>query len=322
MAAAAATVVYWRENWDKAFPPDALKSMVKAEHVIHNRTFVCIEITTKEMFKVWIELLKDNNPGIVTNDQQRTFLPGPCKLYMCYFTSNHMNVQDFVSISCIVPTYVQRSCICFHGLMELRKSLTGTILPYEQLTLLIISSRFIPRNFGASFELIFISPTQKEGKLLRGVLVAKDINFNHCIGSTLFAASQNHMKKKCSCSLEISNWKSIGVFSSPSDGFIFSLPCITFKGVDMGVINVPWASGRAFDICKQKWLIADERIAALTGPWLHKTEDKGLKDAENLSFLSIMAGIDGIHTIDYANFTTLDPAELQQILEPSARASE
>jgi hypothetical protein len=318
MAAAAPEI--WRENWEKAFTPDAPNGLVKAEHVIYNRTFVCVEMLNREMFNVWFDLLKANNPNTLTTDQRRPILPGPCKLYMCFLTSNHMNVRDPVSISCIVPTYVHRGYICFQGLMELRKSLTGSVLPYEQLTLLLIASKFIPRDASFPFDLIFISLTQQEGNRLRKLLEAKDVNFNHCIGGTLQSASTNHTKKKCTCQMEVSDWKSIGIVST-SEGIIFSLPRITFNGADIGAINVPWVTGRSFDIFKQKWVVSDANIAALTEPWLKKTDDKELIDAQKLSFLSIMVGIDGIHIVDFGKFILLDPAELKSVLEPSAQGS-
>jgi hypothetical protein len=318
MAAAAPEI--WRENWEKAFTRDAPNGLVKVEHVIYNRTFVCVEMLNREMFNVWFDLLKANNYNTLTTDQRRPILPGPCKLYMCFLTSNHMNVRDPVSISCIVPTYVHGGYICFQGLMELRKSLTGSVLPYEQLTLLLIASKFIPRDASFPFDLIFISLTQQEGIRLRSLLEAKDVNFNHCIGGTLHSASTNHAKKKCTCNMEVSDWKSIGIVST-SGGIVFSLPRITFNGENIGTINVPWVTGRAFDILKQKWVVSDENVAALTEPWLKKTDNKELVDTQKLSFLSIMVGIDGIHIVDFGKFILLDPAELKSVLEPSAQGS-
>jgi hypothetical protein len=318
MAAAAPEI--WRENWEKAFTSDAPNGLVKAEHVIYNRTFVCVQMLNREMFNVWFDLLKANNYNTLTTDQRRPILPGPCKLYMCFLTSNHMNVRDPESISCIVPTYVHGGYICFQGLMELRKSFTGSVLPYEQLTLLLIASKFIPRDASFPFDLIFMSLTQEEGKILRSLLEAKDINFNHCVGGTLHSASINHPKKKCTCKMEVSDWKSIGIVST-SEGIIFSLPRITFNGESIGTINVPWVTGRSFDILKQKWVVSDANIAALTEPWLKKTDDKELIDSQKVSFLSILVGIDGILIVDFRKFITLDPAELKPVPKPSAQGS-
>jgi hypothetical protein len=320
---AAAATEYWRQNWGNAFTPAALSTMVTVQHVIYNRTFVRVEILSKPMLKVWSELMRHNNPRLITSIQQGTLSAGPCKVYMCYFTSNHMDVRDPVSISCIVPMYVQKTVICFQGLMELSKTLVGGCAPFEQLALLIVSSRFAPHEEGPPFELIFINPVPRVGKHLRRLMEAKDVNFNHCVAGTLQSIHQIHAKKKCACVLNCHDWKVAGIFVSPSnDGFVFSLPRLTFKGVDMGSINLPWATGRVFDVVKQEgWSIDDEGVSALTEQWLKRTGHAALKETENASFLSVLIGIDGIHTIDFARFTALDPVELPQILAPSAPAS-
>jgi hypothetical protein len=109
---AAAAEPYWRTNWSEhAFSPTMVGSMVKAEHVAYNRTFVRVEMLSKQMLKVWFDLLKHNHPRSITAAQMSTLAAGPCKLYMCFFTSNHMNVTDPVSISCIVPMYVHKANI-------------------------------------------------------------------------------------------------------------------------------------------------------------------------------------------------------------------
>jgi hypothetical protein len=318
--AAPATTEFWRENWEHAFNPSTLSSLLKVEHAIHNRTFVRVEMQSKTMIKVWLDLLRHNNIRLITSSQQSIFVAGPCKLYMCYFTSNHMDVRDPMSISCIVPMYVQKSFICFQGLMELNKSLTGSVIQYEQLSLLIITSRFAPRDDSTPFEFIFISPTQGIGRLLRQLMDSKNIGFNQCIGSSLYSAFHTHSKEKCTCSLKLEDWKSSGL-SCSTDNVMFTLPRMKFNDIDMGTINLAWATGRAFDITRQSWIVSDQNVASLTDPWLQKNKHKELRETETSSFLSVLSGIDGIHTIDFNKFTTLDPVELPQILAPSAPES-
>jgi hypothetical protein len=308
---------YWRTNWSEhAFSPTAAGAMVKVDHVVYNRTFVRVEMLSKHMIKVWIDLLKHNHPRSITAAQHSILIAGPCKLYMCFLTSNHMDVTDPVSISCIVPMYVNKANICFQGLMELNKTLTGSLIPFEQLILLIISARFAPRT--VQFEHIFISPLPNFGKLLRHAMEAHGVTFNRCVAGTLQTVHPIHARKKCDCSLMTADWKETGIFCY-KDSFIFKLPSISFKGQDMGVINVPWATGRSFDLIKQQLWLEDEGVAALTQVWYEQT--KPLQTAESTSFLSILMGIDGIHIIDFAKFITLDPAGLPQLLEPSDPAS-
>jgi hypothetical protein len=294
--------------------------MVTVPHIIYNRTFVRVEMLTKAMLKVWFELMQHNHHRLITPAQQSVLTAGPCKLYMCYFTSNHMDVRDPVSISCIVPMYVQKTILCFQGLMELNKTLVGKFTPFEQLALLIISSRFAPHDESQPFELIFIAPLPRVGKSLRRLMEAKEINFNHCVAGTLHSIFGSHFKNKCTCNLISQDWRKAGITLS-KEWFCFTLPRLTFKGVDMGSVNLPWATGRSFDIIKQEgWCIEDEGVSALTEPWLKRTGHKALLETEAASFLAILTGIDGIYTIDFAKFTTLDPVELPQILEPSVPA--
>jgi hypothetical protein len=291
--------------------------MVKVEHVVYNRTFVRVEMLSKQMLKVWFDLLKHNHPSIITTAQQSTLIAGPCKLYMCFFTSNHMDVTDSSSISCIVPMYVHKANLCFQGLMELSKTLHGSLIQFEQLILLIISARFAPRS--VPFEHIFISPTPTVGKMLRRAMEAHGVNFNHCVAGALYAVYPLHTRKKCSCSLITTNWRETGIFCN-KENFIFVLPSVSFKGQNMGLINVPWASGRSFDLIKQEeWVVEDEGVAALTEQWYNRTNP--LEAADAMSFLSILMGISGIHTIDFTTFITLDPAELPRLLAPSDPAS-
>ena len=317
---AAATVEsYWRKNWEHAFSPTAVGAMVKVEHVVYNRTFVRVEMRSKQMLKVWFDLLKHNHPRIITAAQQSILIAGPCKLYMCFLTSNHMDVTDPLSISCIVPMYVHKDNICFQGLMELNKTLNGSLIPLEQLTLLIIASRFTPRSDSIPFQYIFISPMPTFGKLLRRAMEVNGVNFNHCVAGSLFAVHPIHTRKKCNCNLRAGDWRETGIFCN-KENFIFVVPKISFKDQDMGVINVPWATGRSFDLVKQEeWAVEDEGVAALTEEWFQRT--KPLEAANSMSFLSILMGIGGIHTIDYGQFISLDPAELPRQLAPSDPAS-
>jgi hypothetical protein len=273
------------------------------------------------MLKVWLELMQHNHHRLITPSQQSGRMAGPCKLYMCYLTSNHMDVRDAVSISCIVPMYVQKSILCFQGLMDLNKTLVGKSTPFEQLALLIISSRFAPQNEGQPFELIFIAPLPRVAKSLRRLMEAKDINFNRCVAGSLHSIYNSHAEKRCICKLISQDWRTAGITDS-KDGYGFTLPRLTFKGLNMGSVNLPWATGRSFDIVKQEegWFIEDEGVSALTEPWLKRTGHKALQETEAVSFLAILKGNDGIYTIDFAEFTTLDPVELPQILAPSVPA--
>jgi hypothetical protein len=291
-------------------------AMVKVEHVVYNRTFVRVEMLSKHMLKVWFDLLKHNNPRIITAAQQSTVTAGPCKLYMCFFTSNHMNVTDPESISCIVPMYIHKTNICFQGLMELNKTLIGALIPFEQLTLLIIAARFVPAT--VPVEHIFMAPIPSFGKVLRRAMEVNGVNFNRCVAGTLMTVSITHARNKCVCSLMTTDWKATGIFCN-KDQFIFVVPSVSFKGQTLGVINVPWATGRAFDLIKQKSFLEDEGVAALTQPWHDRVSP--LQTADALSFLSVLAGIDGIHVIDFNEFITLNPAELPQQLAPSVPAS-
>jgi hypothetical protein len=200
--------------------------------------------------------------------------------------------------------------------MELNKTLIGSLIPFEQLALLIIAARFAPHT--VPFEHIFISPLPSFGKLLRRAMEVHGVNFNHCVAGSLLTVHTIHTRKKCECSLMTSDWKETGIFCN-KDNFIFVVPSISFKGQTMGVINVPWATGRSFDLIKQKELLEDEGVAALTQPWHDRVLP--LQTADSMSFLSVLVGIDGIHVIEFAKFITLNPAELSQLLAPSDQAS-
>jgi hypothetical protein len=300
----------WKSDWSVAFTPEAISSTVTMSFPSINRTFVRVQMLSKGMMKIWFDLLKRNHPRLITASQLSSHTAGPCRLFMCYFTTNHVDFRDPTAISCATPMYTNAPLICFQGLMELNSTLKGAQLnPNEPISLLIISAKTAPRDEKMAFLYIFISPKPCIGKELRQLLDAEDINYNRCVAGTLHSVFHVHTKGRCNCSLSVDNWKEIGIKKDYqiSDKIVVVLPTISFKGVKMGMINVPWASGRAFDLGgKNNWVVEDEGIAALTQHWL--TYTNALEShARTASFLSVLAGIDGIHAIDFIKFVMLDP---------------
>ena len=312
--AAANTFEQWKSNWDTAFTPEAMSSAVTMQITQLQRTFVRVQILSKGMMKTWFDLLRQNHPRLITASQMNTHMPGPCTLYMCFLTSNHVDIRDPTAISCVVPMYANAPLLCFQGLMGLNKTFVygGGCVNYgkECLSLLILSAKMAPRDEKCPYELIFISPTPAFGVHLRKVLIAKDISFNRCVAGTLYSVHGHHAKKRCNCSMYAGNWKEVGIVKDfQIDELMVMLPKIEFKGTKMGKINIPWATGYAFDIIKQDgWVVEDEGVAALTKRWLEHTNELDVKTKPS-SFLTILTGIDGIHTIDFVKFVMLDTSE-------------
>ena len=309
----------WKSDWSVAFTPEALSTVVTMSFPSINRTFVRVQMLSKNMMKIWFDLLKRNHPRLIPASQMSSHTAGPCRLFMCYFTTNHADFRDPTAISCATPMYTNAPLVCFQGLMELKSTLitTGAQLnPNEPISLLIISAKTAPRDEKMAFLYIFISPKPSIGKELRQLLDAEDINYNRCVAGTLHSVFHVHTKGRCNCSLSVGNWKEIGIKKDfqISDKIVVVLPNISFKGVKLGMINVPWASGHAFDLVgsgkqvggKNNWVAVDEGIATLTQHWL--TYTNALEShARTASFLSVLAGIDGIHAIDFIKFVMLDP---------------
>ena len=305
----------WKVVYETAFTPEAQESAVRMAHAIHNRTFVRVEMLSKTMMKVWFDLMKHNYPHMIKPQQLSTEIDGPCKLYMCYLTSNHMEIFDPTSISCIVPMYIKHPYICFQGLMALDKTYVGVIDAVEQLALIILASRMAPEIMSSPFEYIFISPVPYIGVMLRYILERKEIPFNKCMAGSLYLVESFHSKKKCQCGLEIGSWSDADICVDV-EPYEFILPRLEYKDTVIGHMNLPWITGRAFDIIKQNgWVVCDEGIASLTETW--QTQTKYLeKNAENTSFLSVLVGIDGIHVIDYHKFIMIDPLEVKMLTTP------
>ncbi len=317
-----ATFDQWKSDWDAAFTPEALSSAVTMPFVSINRTFVRVQMLSKGMMKTWFDLLKRNHPRLIIASQLSTLVAGPCKLYMCYLTTNHADIRDPTAISCATPMYTNAPLVCFQGLMELNSTLKGASNhANEPISLLIMSAKMAPRDDKVSYQYIFISPKPCTGKALRQLLDSKDINYNRCVAGTLLSSFQTHARNKCNCSLSVSNWKEIGIVKDYQlDEFIVMLPNISFKGVKMGVINVPWATGYSFDLIKQAgWTVEDEGVSSLTERWLAHTDALNAQ-AQTASFLSVLAGIDGIHAVDFIKFVTLDP--LLELLPPVQQQKE
>ena len=310
--ATANTFEQWKANWDIAFTPEALSSIVTMQITPLNRTFVRVQMLSKGMMKTWFDLLRQNHPRLVVASQMSSHVAGPCTLYMCFLTSNHVDIRDPTAISCIVPMYANAPHLCFQGLMGLNKTFvdgTGAVnYIRECLSLLILSAKMSPRDDKTQFELIFIAPTPNFGKELRKVLTENDISYNRCVAGTLLSVYGTHLKKKCTCSLMASNWREAGIVKEYQvDELMVILPSFQFKGVEMGVINLPWATGHSFDIIKQSgWVVEDEGVAAATRHSFSRANDLD-KKARACSFLSLLAGIDGIHIMDFVKFVTLDP---------------
>jgi hypothetical protein len=312
--AAANTFEHWKSNWEVAFTPEALSSVVSMQITPLNRTFVRVRMLSKGMMKTWFDLLRQNHPRLVVASQMSTLVAGPCTLHMCYLTSNHADIRDPTGISCIVPMYANAPHLCFQGLMGLNKTFvggTGAVNCIKEcLSLLILSAKMAPREEKRQFELIFISPTPSFGKELRKVLDDKDISYNRCVAGTLLSVFGTHYKKKCDCSMVVSNWREAGISKEPqADELTVKLPSFQFKGADMGLINLPWATGHSFDIIKQiGWVVEDEGVAETTKHYFSRPNSLD-KKAQECSFLSMLAGIDGIHTLDFVKFVTLDPLD-------------
>jgi hypothetical protein len=306
-------------DWNSAFTPEALESAVTMQHFVQNRTFVRVEMLSKAMMQMWFDLMKTNQPRLVYKEQLSTRIAGPCKLYMCYLTSNHTKISDPTSISCIVPTYIQQPYVCFQGLMRLNKTFVGPSDADEQLTLIVMASRMAPQKEGLPFKYIFFSPVPYVGSMLRNLLKYKGVEFSQCLAGALYGVEGVHSAKKCQCGLEIGDWNEVDIHQHKGR-FEFILPRLTYKDDVIGCINVPWVSGRSFDIIGQNgWVVDDAGIAALTGAW-YKETDYLEKTAKSSSFLSILIGIDGIHVIDYVKFITIDPLEVK-MAQPSDQAS-
>ena len=144
----------------------------------------------KTMMKVWFDLVRHNYPRLINKAQLSTNIAGQCRLFMCYLTSNHMEIGDPTSISCIVPMYIQHPNICFQGLMRLDKSFVGLSDAEEQLPLLAMAAKMAPRS--QPFRFIFISPVPYLGSMLRKILECKGVQFSKCKAGTLFTVSTFH----------------------------------------------------------------------------------------------------------------------------------
>ena len=313
--AAANTFENWKSNWEVAFTPEALGSIVTMQMTPLNRTFVRVQMLSRGMMKTWFDLLRQNHPRLIAASQMSTLVAGPCKLYMCFLTSNHADIRDPTGISCIVPMYTNAPHLSFQGLMGLNKTFVGGVDAVnnakECLSLLILSTKMAPRDEKTPFEFIYMAPTPIFGKALRKVLIGKDITFNRCVAGTLLSVYGTHQKKLCTCSLMVSNWREAGIFCEV-DELVVKLPSFHFKGVEMGLINLPWATGHSFDIIKQiGWVVEDEGVAAATKHCFSRSNSLD-KKAQAYSFLSLLAGVDGIHTVDFVKFVTLDPLEEEE----------
>ena len=279
-----------------------------------DRTFVRVEVTSNDMMKAWVDLMKQNHPRLVTAIRMSALAAGPCKLYMCYLTTNHVDFRDPLAVSCIMPMFVNTSLICFQGLMELGKTLIGTLNKNEPLVLMNLSAKMAPRNEAFPYKYIFVSPTQIHGKSLRELLDIKHVKYSRCVAGTLYSAFNTHAVGRCKCSLVVSDWRGVKLVQEfPADEPEVCLPRISFDGVELGHINVPWATGYSFNIIKQDgWVVEDEGVAALTLHW-YKQSGFLKSKASQSSFLSNLVGADGIHVIDFAGFIEIDPLEsLQQ----------
>lgn len=318
-----ATFEQWKADWNTAFTPEALSSALTMQFHEMNRTFVRVQMLSKDMIKTWFDLLRRNHPRLITESQMSTVVQGPCTLFMCYLTTNHVDFRDPTAISSVAPMYVNEPYICIQGLMQLNKTMVGTMNSNEAISLLLMSAKTVPRGEKATFQYIFISPRPSIGKALRSVLEAKDVNFNRCVGGSLISVFPAHAKNKCSCLLSVSNWKEMGMVKDfQTQGRIVVLPTITFKGVKLGSINLPWATGHSYDLIKQgNWIVEDEGMAELAKSSLEYT-DILRSHARATSFLAVLAGIDGIHIIDFVEFVKLDPLEVQRQHEtPSGQVS-
>jgi hypothetical protein len=313
----------WKSDWSIGFAPQALRSASTMQCLTIDRTFVRVEIMSIEMLKAWVDLMKQNHPRLVTASRINVLAAGPCKLYICYLTTNHADYRDPLAVSCVLPMYVNARFICYHGLMELGKTLVGTLKNNEPLILMNMSAKMAPRNDAFPYQYIFISPTQAIGKSLREFLDSKNVNYSRCVAGTLYSAFVTHPKNKCKCSLEVGNWRDVKLIQEFEDEEkpATNLPRISFAGEELGYINVPWATGYCFNIIKQNgWTIEDESIAALTSNWYQRSGFLS-SNAEKASFLSILVGTDGIHIIDFADFTSTDPLEPQHSVAPIGQGS-
>jgi hypothetical protein len=304
------TLEKWKCDWNAAFTAAASESALKMPHVVQNRTFVRVQMLSKEMMETWFDLLRQNDPNVITPMQLHTRMPGPCKLFMCYLTSNHTDFRDPLSISCIVPMYTNKSIICYQGLMQLSKTLVGPENPHDPLTLLIMSSRMAEQSESSPCTYIFISPLPRVGVLLREVLEKKEIKYTRCKSDSLSSVHLSHSSEKCDCDFHVGDWGVVGIDISKGT---CHLPQMYYRGTKLGYVNVPWASGMSCDIMGDNELSCeDEGIAVMTKDSHSSIGVVGL--SRDISFLSVLSGIDGIHIIDFNQFIKIDPLEIEQIL--------
>jgi hypothetical protein len=305
-----ATFERWKVDSSIAFTSEAKDSAVIIKNVIHNRTFVRVEILSRTMMKSWFDLMSLSNPELIHKAQLNTRIAGPCDLYMCYLTANHTQIEDPTAMSCIVPMYINQPYVCFQGLMGLDKSFVGPSDASEQLALIVTAAKMAPRMKRVSpFRYVFISPVPDIGIMLRKMLERKEIRFSRCKAGSLDTVSNFHVKKSCKCPIEIGDWGEVDIIMHV-EPYEFILPRMVYNGTNLGCINVPHATGRSFDFTKKGgWTVEDEGIAALTNEWVTQSEYLE-KNAKEISFLSILLGIDGIHVIDFDKFITIDPVEV------------
>ena len=309
----------WKADWSTGFTPEAKESAVVMQHVITNRTFVRVEILSRGMFRTWFDLMYHNNPRLMPKAQLSTKIAGPCELFMCYLTSNHVDIADPTSVSCIGPMYVRHPYVCFQGLMRLEKTFVGTTEMDEQLPLVVMASRMAPRKSGLAFMYAFISPIPYVGTMLRQMLEKKGVGYSKCMAGTLVKVSSFHDSTgKCKCGLAIGAWDNVEIDTN-STPYKFIIPRIMYKEESIGCVNVPWATGYSYDLVRQtdNFTVEDEGIAALTAAYLDESDFLNTH-AKDTSFLSILSGIDGIHVIDYAKLITIDPLEVKQLTTPSS----
>ena len=311
------TLEEWKADWSCAFTPEAREAAVVLQHIIPNRTFVRVEMLSKAMMKIWFDLMSHNHPRLINKAQLGTTIAGPCELYMCYLTSSHMEISDPVSMSCIVPMYTNQPYVCLQGLMRLDTTFIGPPSPdaNEQLTLILMAAKMAPRTQRVPpFRFVFISPLPYLGHALRYILERKKIQFNRCAAGSLVSMAGVHERKKCQCLLNIGDANAVDIITH-REQYKCILPQMTYGDEVIGGINVPWATGRSFDIIRKIFVVEDEGIAALTEAWITRSEFLQ-KNANDASFLSILMGIDGIHAIDFAKFITIDPSEVKTLMIP------
>lgn len=306
------------EDWKSAaFTQTALDSAVIMPHVVQNRTFVRMGMLSKQMMTTWFNLLRQNDDNLITRMQLTTRMPGPCKLFMCYLTSNHTDIRDPLSMSCVVPMYTHKSIICYQGLMKLNKTLAGPENPNDELTLLIMSSRMAEQSEISPYRYIFMSPLPWVGVKLRSILDKRKIKYTHCKSDSLASVHLSHSNGICDCDFYVESWDRVGL-DIPNE--TCRLPAMNYRGLRLGYVNVTWASGMSCDIMEGDDLTwEDEAIAAMTKTAHNSAGVVG--QSTDISFLSILAGIDGIHIIDYTQFIKIDPVEIEQIMTSDIQSS-